>query len=307
MMAMELMTAARSVAVAIRGRAYARGMGEQDDDDALTPLISRVELPAWTRQSRDDAERRDRVMSKVLQPRIDAHVAVYGAALDEVERAHQTIADTTDFDLTGETQWAAMWLVAGRCIGFARGVLVLAADGFGDEALPMARAAHEANRVLQAVGDPEELDMARRWLEDHDDRYVRPRHARDAIERTEQRFNAEMEKAGVEPAGTTLRPTREVYHLMSLVAHIRRQAIELVVNAKLRRMSRGRHPDPVGRALAVESHGRVVQETVTLVGDSFGRFFGPEYYRDRLKPVVDSFEAVREAAPLDPDTLRNLR
>src|SRR5205823_2813097 len=124
------------------------------------------------------------------------------------------------------------------------------------EALPMARAAHEANRVLQAVEDPAELDTVRRWLDDEDNRYLRPGDARQAIERIEQRMNAEMEKAGVEPVATTLHLTRQLYHRMSLVAHNRRQAIEQVVSSKLRRMSRGRHPDPVGRALAVESHGR---------------------------------------------------
>jgi hypothetical protein len=200
-----------------------------------------------------------------------------------------------------------MWQVAARCIGFARGLLVLAADGFGDEALPMARAVHEANRMLQTVGDPEELDAVRRWLEDHDKRYVRAGDARDAVERIEKRMNAEMDKAGAEPIQTTLHLTRQLDHRMSLVAHVRRQAIEQVVSSNLRRMSRGRPADPVGRALAVKSHGHVVQETVTLVGDSFGRFFGPAYYRDRLRPGLATFDAVREAAPLDPETLRKLR
>lgn len=283
------------------------GVAEEGAHDHIAPPINRVELSEWVRHSREDAARHDARLSTTLAPRIEAHVLTYRRALDAIESAHQSVADQTDFDLKGETQWAAIWQVAGRSIGFARGLLALAAEGYGDEALPMARAAHESNRMLQAVSDPEEMVIVQRWLEDHNKRYVRAGDARDAVERIEQRMNERMKVAGAEPLGTTIGLSRQLYHRMSLVAHIRRQGIEQIVSSKLRRMSRGRHPDPVGRALAVESHGRVVEETVSLVGDSLSRFFGAAFYDTTLRPMLASFEAVREAAPLDPDTLRSMR
>lgn len=61
--------------------------------------------------------------------------------------SHQQIADRTDVDLAGETRWAAMWQMAGRCIGYARALLVLAHHaGFGDEA--------PSDRSLVARGRP---------------------------------------------------------------------------------------------------------------------------------------------------------
>jgi hypothetical protein len=72
-----------------------------------------------------------------VRPLIEGHLAVYGVALDQLERAHQRIADITDLDLSGETRPAAVWQVAGRCIGFARAVLVLAREGIGDETPPL--------------------------------------------------------------------------------------------------------------------------------------------------------------------------
>jgi hypothetical protein len=47
---------------------------EKDENDPLTPPINRVELSAWARHNRDDAEQRDARLSKLLQPRIDAHM-----------------------------------------------------------------------------------------------------------------------------------------------------------------------------------------------------------------------------------------
>ncbi|MFL5847034.1 MAG: hypothetical protein ACJ762_20320 [Solirubrobacteraceae bacterium] len=282
-------------------------MVEPLSHDSLTPPLKRIDLPKLVQHQRDDAKRLDARISKALQPRIDEHLRTYALALDEVEHAHQAIADQLDFDLKGETQWAAMWQVAGRCIGFARALLVLAHGDFGDEGLPTARSMHEANRMLQALADPDELDLVQRWLEDHDKRYVHASDAREAVDRIEARLNTAIEAAGHEPVPTTLSLTRQLYHRMSLVAHIRRQAIEMVVSSTLRRMSRGRHPDPIGRAIAVESHGRVIQETVATVGDSFGRFYGPSYYEDHLWPLLASFDAVRNSAPLDPKALRGMR
>ena len=242
----------------------------------------------------------------LIQPRIDGHLAAYHLALDELERWHQAVADQTDLDLTGESQWAAIWQVAGRSIGYARSVLILARAGHGDEALPLARALHECDRLLEALADPGEQELVRRWLEDADDRHVRPREARAAVERIEQRVNREMRDAGAEPLLTTIALTRQLYDRMSAVAHNRRKATQSVVSEPLRTMSRGKHRSVFGRVAAVRMLGGVVEEAVTSVGDGLAQIFGSAFYRDTVRPMVQSFEAIRREMPLDQASLRAL-
>jgi hypothetical protein len=42
----------------------------------------------------------------------------------------------------------------------------------------------------------------------------------------------------------------------------------------------------------------VVEESVMMVGDALGRFFGPRWYEQAVKPLLAGFEAAREAKPL---------
>lgn len=240
----------------------------------------------------------------LVQPWIDGHLAAYGLALDDLERFHQGVADRTDLDLTGETQWAAVWQVAGRCLGYARGLLILAAAGHVDEALPLARALHECDRLLEALADPGEHELVRRWLEDHDKRYVRAYEARAAVERSEERINEEMREAGHEALPTTIGHTRELYHRMSVVAHNRRAATQSVVSVPLRTMSRGKHRSVFARAGAVRMLGGVIEEAVVSVGDGLVPFYGSAFYRDTVRPMVQGFEAIRREMPLDEASLR---
>jgi hypothetical protein len=196
--------------------------------------------------------------------------------------------------------------MSGRCLGFGRALLALLREGFAVEALPAARAMHECTRMLDALTDVEEPDLLRRWLDDEGDDYVRPGHARAAIERAEARMDARLRAAGVEPPRGTVELTRRLYHEMSVAAHNRRSSTQRVVSTELRRMPRGRHPSVLGRAEAIRTGCAVVEECVQSVSDALGRFYGPRFLTGTLKPMLESFEAVRRELPLDEDELLRL-
>ena len=276
------------------------------EDDPLRPALTQGELLAQVALARARWRAEEDTYMPLIQPWIDRHLTAYHAALDDLERWHQAVADQTDLDLTGDTQWAAIWQVAGRCIGYARSLLILARAGHADEALPLARALHECDRLLEALADPGEQELVRRWLEDHDDRYVRPREARAAVERIEQRINEEMRDTGAEPLPTTITLTRELYHRMSVVALNRREATQSVVSEPLRTMSRGKHRSVFGRVAAVRMLGNVVEEAVTSVGDGLAQIYGSAFYRETVQPMIRSFEAIRREMPLDEASLRAL-
>lgn len=178
--------------------------------DPLRPPLKRRELPTQARVARERWRAEEERYTPLVQQRIDGHLAAYHSALDDLERWHQAIADQTDIDLTRDTQWVAIWQVSGRCLGYARSLLILARAGHGDEALPLARALHECDRLLEALTDRGEQELVRRWLEDHDKRYVHAHEARAAVERIEQRVNQEMRDAGHDPLPTTVAHPRAV-------------------------------------------------------------------------------------------------
>jgi hypothetical protein len=269
----------------------------------LEPEISIRELPSRVAAARERSRREDQRLSALVEPRIAGHIATYGMAVDAVARLHQQIADRTDIDLSGDTRWAAMWLVSGRSIGFARAVIVLARSGIGDEALPTARALHESVRLLEAVSNGHDRQLVTRWLEDDDERHVRPREVRAANEAAETLVAEAMIAAGEQPLPSTRELSDKLYHRMSVVTHNRRQAIDLVVASNLRRMACGRHPSPVGRGQAVFTLGTIIEEAVRETGRCLSLFLGPEvsgeWLADTLRPTLASFEAVRADQPLE--------
>ena len=182
------------------------------------------------------------MIATIVDTRISGHVATYGMAIRTVEQLHESIAERTDIDLIGDTRWAAVWQLAGRAIGFAQALLILANAGVGDDALPTARAMHEAVRLLEGVTNRHDRQLVTRWLADDDDRYVRPREARAAVEAGEALVREMMIAAGEEPVANTRHLSDELYHRMSLVAHNRRRVLELVISPSLRRMARARTP-----------------------------------------------------------------
>jgi hypothetical protein len=280
-------------------------VAEPERGDLEPPLRGR-ELPPEVVAARVAQREEDDRYGPLVGTRVEGHLAVYGMALDQLEAAHQRVADVTDLELRGDSRLAAVWQMAGRCLGFARAVLVLAHGGFGDEGLPTARSLHEANRLLDALADPEEGDLVRQWLADEDEEYVRPWQARAAGERIDERLAERMRAAGAEPVPSSVALGRELYHRMSVVAHNRRQGTEMALSEALRTMTRGRHPTVFGRAAAVTYAGAIVEEAVGSVGDALGRFCGPGFYREVLRPALESFAAVRSDMPLDDAAIQAL-
>ena len=129
---------------------------ESPDDDAAPPVKWRP-LPDEVKRKRWIANANRERASKIVEPRIEGHLKVYGIALDGLTQAHTGIPDETDLDLAGDTRAAAVWIVAGRCIGYARAVLTLVGAGYGGESAAQMRALHEANRLLSALADDGEL------------------------------------------------------------------------------------------------------------------------------------------------------
>jgi hypothetical protein len=108
----------------------------------LEPRVHFGALPPAVVAAREHARVEDERIAAIVQTRIAGHIATYGMAIRTVEQLHVGIADGTDIDLRGDTRWAAVWQLAGRAIGFAHALLVLANAGMGDDALPVARAMH---------------------------------------------------------------------------------------------------------------------------------------------------------------------
>lgn len=271
----------------------------------LEPKIARQELSADVITNRARAAEEYEHFEAILRPRVDAHVATYGMALDVLAGFHQQLADTLDFDVTGDTRQAAVWQMSGRCVGLARALLYLVRVGFCAESIPTARALHEADRLLDAFADPDEDELLRQWLRDSD--WIPPREARKARARIEEKLDEAMRDAGVPPIRQTVDLSSDLYGNLSKAGHHRRPWVADAVSVPLRQMATGPHPDPVRRAGYVEWAGHVIEEAVQTVGDAFVRFYGAGFFMKQIAPLVTSFKAIREAQPLSPEVLRDLR
>jgi hypothetical protein len=231
---------------------------------------------------------------------IAAHVTTLRMVLDTLEADHQAIADQRDFDLVGDTRYAATWQLAGRCIGLARGVVALVEARYCAETLALARTLHECSRLLDAVSDREDgTELLQRWLDDERKGYVRPWEARAAEERADRRHRQVMLEAGAKPIEPSAHLSGEMYDHLSWTSHNRRRAVQDFVDVELHRMVRGPHPD--ARVVAVYANwvGLLVEETLLSVGYALARFAGgASYLRDRQIPLQHAIRAAREDSPL---------
>ncbi|HEY5342448.1 MAG TPA: hypothetical protein VIJ66_02180 [Solirubrobacteraceae bacterium] len=82
------------------------------------------------------------------------------------------MVEETNFDPTARTQAAAMWLVAGRCLATCYALLALERAGQADNADAIARAEHEAARLLSALSDSDEAALIEKFLAD---KWIRPK------------------------------------------------------------------------------------------------------------------------------------
>lgn len=270
--------------------------------------------------ARDTADRQHKATAATVGPRIEAHLKAGRIAIETLRAAHQHIGDHTDLDLVGDTRQAAVWIVAGRCLGLSNALMDLLGSGYGAEAMPTARALHEATRLLDAFTDDGDDSLLTRWLADEDQQWVRPKETRQAREDMVGRLRATMAESLQEaeaaddvervaqlttaiaemdatPKGHLWRMSRSIYDV-SRIGHTRRAGTRDSVSAPLRQMVTGPHPDPLIRGEYVEWSSALVEEVMLSVGDALGRFFGPSYFKESVRPIISALQAVRAAHPL---------
>jgi hypothetical protein len=268
------------------------------EDDDLMPEITRRELPPDVRRNRQMQGAADEADRGRYEQAINAHLAAFQLALDALEAAHQRRADELDFDLVADTRPAAIWQMAGRCNGIARLILDALALGYTTEVLHLARALHEADRLLDAFCDFDEGTLLRTWLVDEGNDCVRPSHARTAEARFEQRLADAMTAEGKDELQRTEDRTRGLYDQFSGAAHHRRQWVQEAVAPELRTMLRGPTTVWIRRAMTTAMMVAVVEESVMSVGDALERFHGQGWYKRNVEPYLASFAVLRVEQPL---------
>lgn len=276
-------------------------LGAVDDENPPSePRLRLAKLSDEVLEAREVTRLREAVLDQQLAPGVEAHLATYRMAFDALEDLHQRIADTTDLDLVGDTRPSAVWQAAGRCISLARAMLVLLEAGFSAEAVVLGRTLHEADRLLNALADDSEDELLNTWLADAGRDYVTAKNARLAHERAEAQIDELLAERGLPTIESTIEHSRELYDWFSKAAHNRRGWVQENVSPPLRTMIRGPQP-PERRAGTVEVLGHTLEEAVNCVGEALGRFYGPDFRKAKIAPLVDSFYAIREASPLMPD------
>ena len=277
----------------------------QNDD--LNPELRRRELPTEVMRARQEYAARATRAEEVLRPRVEAHISTCRMALDALDAQHQRVAGATDLDLVGDTRPAAIWQMAGRCIGLGRALLDLLRLGYCGETIVLARAIHECTRLLSVFGEQGEDELLRKWLADEDDEWVKPGEVRKAMERADERMAQAMREAGVDAIQSQVPQSRTMYDYLSRAGHSRRVSVQDSVENDLRRMATGPHPNPVRRAAYVGWGGAVIEEITLFVGEALAPFFGDGFYEKQIKSLLQSYQAIRQAAPLDPDSVAKLR
>ena len=103
---------------------------------------------------------------------------------------------------------------------------------------------------------------------------------------------------GMREGDQLLVATRQIYDVLSRIAHSRRSGVKDAVSAELRQMATGPHPDPGIRAEYVEYTGHIIEEVLLHVGDALGRFYGPGWFTTQVKPLIESIQKLRVMVPL---------
>ena len=273
-------------------------------DSDLNVSIRRRELPKEVDEARRQAQAENELIEPIARPRIEANLMACQLVLDTLTTYHAGVADKTDLDVTGDSRGAAIWMVAGRCLGLGSSLLALARAGIDNEVLVMGRAIHEATRILLVFNDPDEEELIRLWLKDEGKHaYVRPSAAREAQDRFEAKLDEATDRAGLPSLGRTADLSAQVYDQMSRTAHCRRSSCANSVAEPLRQMTYGYHRSPVRRAACAEWTASMTVEVANAVGDALRAFYGQGFFAEKIAPLIQSIAAVRQEQPLGRDDL----
>jgi len=270
-----------------------------DPENSLEPPLNRTGGPsaeviqARATQGSAAANNRD-----IYEPRIDAHLEAHRGALEFLRRTHESIADNYDFDVDGETRYAASWQMAGRCLGVALLMVDSLQLGYTAELPHLARALHEADRLLDLFLMPNEDDLLRRWLSGGK---ISPSDARKAEERYGATISQEMREAGIDDEGNLnvgAGLSRTMYSKLSEPAHHFRKWTEDAVAPDLRQMIVGPAEAWERRAATVASMVAVVEECILSVGDALAHFMPPGWWDEHIERYRKSFALLIKNQPL---------
>lgn len=242
---------------------------------------------------------------RVVKTRAGAQYTACRHALDQLQAWHRGLADSTDLRLVEYSRSSAIWLLAGRMLGLAEAMWVQINAGICNEVMVTGRAIHEAARVLPILRDLEEEELLHTWLQDEGKyRYVKPKQARDAQGRYEEKLGEAMSQKGLPAIPGTSEATEEMYDKLSRSAHNRRSACLDSVGESVRMMAYGHHPSPLRRGAYVEWGCSMTVEVALAVGQGLEAFFGHGFAVKSVGPVIQAIYAVREAEPLDEESVR---
>lgn len=288
----------------VRSMADERGSSEDLPELHDRPL-QKTELSEEIEDLRTAFRLDNAANERIVATRASAQYTACRCTLDQLQTWHRAIANETDLELVAYSRGSAVWLLAGRILGLAEAMWVQINAGISNEVMVTARAIHEAARVLPVLRDIEEEELLHIWLQDEGKyRYVRPKSARDALARYEEKLGEAMAQKGLPAIPGSTEATEEMYDRLSRSAHNRRSACLDSVWEPARTMAYGRHPSPLRRAATVEWGCAMTVEVALAVGDGLETFYGHGFVVSNLTPLIRSIQAVREAEPLDEGSVR---
>jgi len=238
--------------------------------------------------------------TKILKPRIEAHLLAYEACLKELSAFHCQIGDHSDLDLEGSSRQAAAWFISGRVIGLLNAGVSLCRADFASEVVPLLRTAHEATQLLRAVSMHRDANVLRDWLQDQ---HIKPSRVRTAQDRNQKAVAKEMRDLGVEPPGRTRQSMEDLYNNLSEMAHVKRSRILEIASIESREMPVNGHPSVTIRAFYVYLLGIHVMDAVSAVGMALGISRGDEVVV-RTQETLATLQDLVQKIPIDPETLR---
>jgi hypothetical protein len=250
-------------------------------------------MQARAKQASAAANNRD-----IYKPRIEAHLKAHQDALEFLRTTHEFIADDYDFDVDGDTRYAASWQMAGRCLGVALLMVDGLRLGYTAELPHLARALHEADRLLDLFLMPNEDDLLRRWLSGGK---ISPSEARKAEERYDATISQKMKEAGINDQGNLnvgASLSRTMYSKLSEPAHHYRKWTEDAVAPDLRQMIVGPAEAWERRAATVASMVAVIEECILSVGDALAHFMPPDWWDEHIERYRKSFALLMKIQPL---------
>ena len=223
----------------------------------------------------------------------EATLGFYADTLGWLEQHHRAYTEGATHDIAAADPVNAIWKLAGESLGLTRALVDLLQDGYTGQTWPTMRAIHEANQLLGAVADPDEVKIADRWLAN---KAINQSEARDAAQRQAERIAEAMEAAGLEPLTTNVGELAKViYSGMSKAAHHRREVVDEMVDLERRVMIYGADPRPERRLEFTIFAGTLVQEVLLKVGDALSVLYGAGFYERHLRPMLTRFQEMLDA------------